>query len=161
MTNRNKIFQWFITFPQCGEITVTEFLKKCFTETQLEEYAGVIENHDDGGKHIHVNIKLKFGLTKVKLLNLMRIKYPDDYKRIDMRSTRQKCKQAADGYLSKEGNDVTSKLIDRESAKKKKRSEAYKFICDQKESHFKNSDGSYNEIGYLNWVVDSGMVNKL
>lgn len=122
MTNRNKCKQWFITFPKCRGITVMEFLTHVWTDGQLEEYAGVMEKHEQeesvgedpwGGWHFHVNVKLKFGLSKSKMLNLMKIKYPEDYKRIQVESTRQRCVDARDGYLSKEGQEVFSKIEDK------------------------------------------------
>lgn len=153
-TNRNCIKQWFITFPQCGNVKVEEFLRHSWTSVQLEEYSGVVEKHDTDGVHIHVNIKLKYGLSKAKMLNLMRIKYPDAYKRIDIRPTRQSCAKAKEGYLSKEGGEVFSKIQDIESVKAKKKKAVFDKI------KLMELQFGPNKIAYINWVVDSGILNK-
>jgi len=99
--NRNKCRMWFITFPQSGTYSPEEFLDKLFARRTVTGVAGVQETHEDGSPHIHLNIKLEFGLTKSQILNSCRIKFPEDYKRIDIRSTRQHYKNA--DYLHKEG----------------------------------------------------------
>jgi len=85
--NRNKCRMWFITFPQSGTYSPEEFLDKLFARRTVTGVAGVQETHEDGSPHIHLNIKLEFGLTKSQILNSCRIKFPEDYKRIDIRST--------------------------------------------------------------------------
>jgi len=66
----------------------------------IEGLSGCEETHEDGSPHIHINVKLKHGVSKANLLNRLRKKYPNDYKRIDIRPTRQNFKQA--DYLFKE-----------------------------------------------------------
>ncbi len=101
--NRNKIKKWFITFPHSGDYTPETFTLKLFTKACIICACGVPETHDDGiTPHIHVNIHLKYGLTKSQFLGKIKRIYPNDYMRIDIRSTRQNPAKAREGYLSKE-----------------------------------------------------------
>ncbi len=103
IANRNKVKMWFITFPHSGSYTPEIFCNTLFNrERCITGVAGVQETHDDGEPHIHLNVKLEFPLTKSQILNSCRIKFPNDYKRIDLRPTRQRYDKA--DYLHKEGN---------------------------------------------------------
>lgn len=100
MSNRNKIKQYCITFPQWeGE-------RKDFIDSlpPVEVCKCVREEHEDGGHHLHAYVKFKNGITKVKLKSWLEIKYPDDWKRIHFDPVRN-----LDGlldYCSKEDPDA-------------------------------------------------------
>lgn len=101
-SNRNKVKSWFVTFPHSGSATPEVFSSYVWQprERMIEGLSGCEETHEDGSPHIHINVKLKHGVSKANLLNRLRTKYPNDYKRIDIRPTRQNFKQA--DYLYKE-----------------------------------------------------------
>jgi len=83
--NRNPLSSFFITFPQCGEITRIEFTEKLFTDKDhKDKIMTVRETHSDGGYHLHLITKLSKKITKSQLLNKLEKIYPDDYKRIDV-----------------------------------------------------------------------------
>ncbi len=98
--NRNRIKNWSITFPQ------TDVERKAFADTfpPYEEAICCREEHDDGGFHLHLGIRLTKGITKTRLLKWIMKKYPDDYKRIDVQPTRS-IRQWID-YISKEDPDI-------------------------------------------------------
>lgn len=103
VNNRNKIKKWFITFPHSGEYTPKSFTMALFTLACIVSVVGVPETHEDGiTPHIHVNIHLKYGLTKSQFLGKIQRVFPNDYCRIDIRSTRESPKKAKEGYLAKE-----------------------------------------------------------
>lgn len=97
MVNRNKCKQWSITFPQSKDMKREDFVKK------FPPHVSCIcsqEEHEDGGLHLHLGIKLLKGLSKPGMLKWIKAKFPDDFKRIDVQPTRSiKC--WAD-YLAKE-----------------------------------------------------------
>lgn len=115
--NRNPIGQWFITFPQ-SNIKKEDFLKKIWTDKQLLEYAVCQESHEDGKPHLHANIKLRYKITYSNMLGKIKKTYPNDYKRIDIRSTREKVSNAIEGYLTKEDNKENLYMKVVESKKK-------------------------------------------
>lgn len=100
-TNRNPIKQWSITFPQCGEVTKEAFLASL---PPCEDSFCAREEHKEGGFHLHAGVKLKKGLTKIKLIEWLKAKYPDDWKRIHVTATRS-LKQWKD-YCKKEDPKV-------------------------------------------------------
>ena len=105
--NRNKVKKWFITFPHSGEYTPKNFILSLFTLACIVSCAGCMETHEDGiTPHLHVNLHLSYGLTKSQLLGKIRRVFPNDYMRIDVRSTRQSPIKAKEGYLAKEAVDV-------------------------------------------------------
>lgn len=93
--NRNKIVQWSITFP-----TVERSPDSLMVSCGKREFAHMlppydycivcVEQHGDhitpeGGMaswHFHCGIKLKKGLTFVKMLNYIKEKFEHDYQRI-------------------------------------------------------------------------------
>ncbi len=102
MTNRNKVKSWSITFPQSGDVERKYFLESF---PPCEEGICVREIHEDGGYHLHLGIKLKKGIKKTTMLNWIKARWPNDYKRIDVQATRSiKCwyeyleKEDPDGY---------------------------------------------------------------
>ncbi len=101
-SNRNKVKSWFVTFPHSGSATPEVFSSYVWQprERMIEGLSGCEETHEDGSPHIHINVKLKHGVSKANLLNRLRQKYPNDYKRIDIRPTRQNFNKA--DYLFKE-----------------------------------------------------------
>lgn len=105
--NRNKVKQWFITFPHSGEYTPKKFLLSIVTLSCIVSACGCVETHEDGiTPHIHVNLNHKYGLTKSQFLNKIKGAFPNDYMRIDIRPTRESVERAREGYLSKEAVDV-------------------------------------------------------
>lgn len=78
MKNRNPLKQWEITFPQTS-LEREEFLE------YLPPYEYAIcakEEHQNGGYHLHLGIKLLKGLSHIKLINFLKEKFPNDWKRI-------------------------------------------------------------------------------
>lgn len=120
VVNRNKVVKWFITFPHSGSWTPQSFTEILFSYPGIVAVAGCQETHEDGvTPHIHINIHLeqKYGLTKAQLLRKITAKFPDDFKRIDIRPTYDSAVKARDGYLSKEDANVwfwNSDVRDRE-----------------------------------------------
>lgn len=95
--NRNKIKQWFITFPQCGAWEKKEFFEIL---PPCDEAFIVKETHENGGYHLHSSIKLIKGLSKAQFIKWFTAKLPNDYKRIDLKATMNLIK--AETYLKKE-----------------------------------------------------------
>lgn len=98
MTNRNPVKQLFITFPH------SKIDKQTFRDALLEfspdYYKVVEEKHKDGTPHLHAIIRFKNKYSVAHVLKKMKEKYPDDYKRIDVKPVRS-IKNALK-YLSKE-----------------------------------------------------------
>lgn len=102
MVNRNPVCQWFITFPQWNEYgNIKDF--EGFSPKSKWGYV-VKESHEDGGIHYHLMLKLVKGITKSKMLEYWKLKFPDDYKRIDVQPTKDF--RAAHNYLQKEQLEV-------------------------------------------------------
>ncbi len=99
--NRNPIKQWSITFPQSGEVT-----RKGFVDTfpPFDEVYCCQEKHENGGNHLHLGIRLLKPLSKSKMLKWIKVKWPNDFKRIQVQTTRN-IKQWQD-YCMKEDPDV-------------------------------------------------------
>ena len=129
--NRNKIKKWFITFPHSGEYTPKSFILTLFTLACIVSVAGCVETHEDGiTPHIHINVHLKYGLTKAQILGKIRRVFPNDFMRIDVRSTRQSPAKAKDGYLGKECSSVYFHENDTEINLKKKRKRLLEYnVC--------------------------------
>ena len=109
--NRNKIRQWFITYPQWAPNHKEEILNFFLEKYTLIYYKIAQETHEDGNPHYHIVIKLDEGITKKSLLSLIETTYPNDYKKIDVKSVRSiaasikyldkedtKCLEHPDGY---------------------------------------------------------------
>ena len=136
-SNRNKVKSWFVTFPHSGSATPEIFSSYVWQprERLIEGLSGCEETHEDGSPHIHMNIKLKHGISKANLLNRLRQKYPNDYKRIDIRPTRQNFKQA--DYLFKEdlapysweNPDYVSGGVMENNRRRRKVLEHYRTMC--------------------------------
>ncbi len=96
MSNRNRIKNWSITFPQ------TDVGKEKFANSFPPcNYAFCSqEDHKDNGKHLHLGISLIKGITKSQLLEWCKSKYPNDWKRIHFTATRSVGKW--EDYCSKE-----------------------------------------------------------
>ncbi len=112
MTNRNRIRNWAITFPQ------TDCERKDFVES-FPPYEKVIccrEEHNDGGFHLHLGISLKKSLSKVRMLKWIKARWPNDYKRIDVQATYNIGTWA--DYISKEDPDVYKDESESMKAKK-------------------------------------------
>lgn len=97
-SNRNPIKQWFITFPQSDKNTKINFLYSLFDKDNIENGIAVEEKHADGNPHLHLAIKLKKGISKSKLLEIITREYPNDFKRIKIEAIRNLSKSYA--YLT-------------------------------------------------------------
>ena len=99
MTNRNKIKQWFITYPQWKEdkITVRDTIIKNFN---IEYYKICRETHEDGNFHYHLVLKFRNSISKAQLLKSFKNMYPNNNKRIDAKPVRSP--KHAIQYCSKE-----------------------------------------------------------
>lgn len=82
--NRNPLQWCFLTFPQCGTVTKSDFrnIMDPLGPYDFECYAQ--ETHEDGNFHLHALVKFTNKITKSKILNHIKKTYPDDYKRIDV-----------------------------------------------------------------------------
>lgn len=98
-TNRNPCKQWFITFPQT-KTDKHSFRDALQSINPLKYYKIAEETHRDGGLHLHAVVVLTQSMPKSAILRKLKIIYPDDYKRIDVQSTRS-IKHAL-AYISKE-----------------------------------------------------------
>lgn len=72
---------WSVTFPQSGELEKEKF--HTFFPPSKRTYCAR-ESHADGSPHLHIGVYLVKGLTKPKMLEWIKKKFPDDYKRIDV-----------------------------------------------------------------------------
>lgn len=108
--HRNTLSKVFVTFPQCGDICTKDQLVSFFNENFVIEYHLVVqEPHTDGGVHLHALFWFKKGKlpTKAQILSATAKHWPNDNKRIDVRSVRSE--NAAIKYLV---NPVKNKEID-------------------------------------------------
>ena len=93
--NRNKIVQWSLTFPtverspeqQLVECDTNEFARYFppyeYIIVSKEAHGDVVNDMGDPVSwHFHVGIKLKKGLTFIKMLNWVQERFEHDYKRI-------------------------------------------------------------------------------
>jgi hypothetical protein len=95
--NRNKVKQFFITFPQSGKVEKKEFLDNL---PPLDYGFIVCEKHKDGNPHLHASVVLKHKINTKAFIDWVEVKYPNDWKRIQIEPTRSI--QNVDTYLSKE-----------------------------------------------------------
>lgn len=98
MTNRNPVKQLFITFPHST-------VDKCIFRDDLlrfepDYYKVCEEKHKDGSPHLHAVVRFKNKYSKSFVLKYFKEKYPEDYKRIDVKPVRSIKKSIT--YLSKE-----------------------------------------------------------
>lgn len=98
MPNRNPVKQLFITFPK-SNVTKNKF-RDDLLRFEPSYYKVVQETHEDGSPHLHAIVKFKNKYSKSFVLKHFKEKYPDDYKRIDIKPVRS-IKNAIN-YLSKE-----------------------------------------------------------
>lgn len=98
MSNRNPMKQFFITFPHSNVDKVN--FRDALLRFDPDYYKIAEEKHKDGTPHLHGVIRTKNTFTKKFLLNYFAEKYPDDYKRIDIKPVRS-IKNSIN-YLSKE-----------------------------------------------------------
>jgi hypothetical protein len=89
-----------------------------------------MEQHQDGGNHLHLGIKLKKGLNKKKMLKWIATKWPNDYKRIDVQATRSI--DCWDEYISKEDPEcyVVLELKDKRKTRLKLVERARKWLTE-------------------------------
>jgi len=84
--NRNPIKQWFVTFPQVNGVIEKEEFHKMFPPSDYSLTAK--EEHENGGYHFHMILKLVKGITKSNMIKWIKAKFPEDYKRIDVQTIR-------------------------------------------------------------------------
>jgi len=88
INHRNSIKGFFITFSQSRSVTKEQFYEKFSSVFSVDKAIAALESHKDGNPHIHLAVVLKESKTKTQLLSHFRGIYPDDYKRIDIKSLR-------------------------------------------------------------------------
>lgn len=104
--NRNKTLQWFVTFPRCTNLSSCnrEELGTFAHKFPPYEWVYVVcEKHDEPGdpdSHYHMSIKFIKGITHSKLLDWIKLQWPDDWKRIHIAPTRSLIKTVQ--YMKKE-----------------------------------------------------------
>lgn len=59
----SKRAQWFITYPQCGDLSREDVLAHLKTIDDVIHYVIALEKHQDGNNHIHGYVKFVDGLT--------------------------------------------------------------------------------------------------
>lgn len=90
---------WFITFPQSGEYTLQYILEQI--SSFPVQYAKLVkEAHQDGSPHMHIVVQYKTPHTKNAVLAQLKVKLPNDWKRIHLQSLGSKA--MADIYLGKD-----------------------------------------------------------
>lgn len=84
MNNRNPIKQWEITFSQ------TDLERQALIDALPPSSYSIcaMEEHANGGFHLHCGVKLKHGISFKKLREYIIAKFPDDYHRIHMSAIR-------------------------------------------------------------------------
>ena len=60
---RNPIKNWFLTFPQCGDLSPTDVRDYIMTIDTVKEYVIATELHEDGGRHLHCYFKFVHGVS--------------------------------------------------------------------------------------------------
>lgn len=107
--NRNKIRQWFITFPTWEKNsvdekkTIVDQINRLLTkqgQPKLVYFCIAEETHADGQFHYHLVLKLKNGWSKASMLKFFKNRYPQRYKRIDIKAVRSL--KASLRYIRKE-----------------------------------------------------------
>lgn len=92
--NRHKLSQFFITFPRWKTY---EDLTALHTELPPSKWCYIVQElHDDEDLdlernsmvHYHVSIILRNPVTKKKLLNWIQLKFPSNWKRVDVSATK-------------------------------------------------------------------------
>jgi len=100
MTNRNKIKQWFFTYPQWINETKLDVRDKILSSYNIDYYKICKETHQDGNPHFHAVIRMRESISKSQIIKKFKDIYPNDYKRIDVKPVRS-IKHSLQ-YLSKE-----------------------------------------------------------
>lgn len=98
MTNRNPVKQLFITFPHSNVDKVA--FRDDLLRFEPNYYKVCEEKHKDGSPHLHAVVRFKNKYSKAYVIKYFKEKYPDDYKRIDVKPVRSIKNSIA--YLSKE-----------------------------------------------------------
>ena len=80
MTHRHKVEQWGITFPKSQGIADKATFASTFPP---RKYSVVCEEvHEDGSPHLHAALKLRQGITHSTMINWVKKRFPNDWKRI-------------------------------------------------------------------------------
>ncbi len=85
--HRDPLKNYFLTFPTC-KLNESQLWKTLWQPLILTYGAIVQEDHKDGQKHLHAIIFLKNKINKNNLLKILKRLFPDDWKRIHIRSLR-------------------------------------------------------------------------
>lgn len=101
-TNRNKMKQWFFTFPTSGQITKQNFGDSVMRFDPLY-YKCSLEHHESGEPHLHLLMQCKNSFSKAFILKHFKKTFPEEYKRIDADPVRSIEKSMV--YLDKEDKD--------------------------------------------------------
>ena len=162
MSNRNKISQFFITYPQWVKYEspkkVLDFLPPC-------KWAYIVqENHEDNGIHYHVACIVKYPITKAKMLSFLKGYFPLDYKRIDVQAM-QSVKSSIE-YLQKEslifyehGNRPAQSQARPVQSYAQKLIETMNQGIEDTKRHleFKKEAEEYKELEYRHWCLAAGV----
>lgn len=98
--NRNKIKQWFITYPQWLKQGKMDVRDNLISSYGIDYYKICKETHEDGNPHFHAVIRLREPMSKSQIIKRFKDTYPNNYKRIDVKPVRS-IKHSLQ-YLSKE-----------------------------------------------------------
>lgn len=110
VTNRNKVCNFFITFPRWEEVELSSIPQKL---PKMVYYFIVKENHDDSDPdpernsmvHYHISLVLKQGIPFKKFLDWIKAEWPSDWKRIKLETTKsfddsiEYCKKESRDFL--------------------------------------------------------------
>lgn len=62
MPNVYAVKQWFLTYPQCGDLSKEQVLDHLKTIDTVQEYVIALELHQDGHPHLHAFVKFETGV---------------------------------------------------------------------------------------------------
>lgn len=86
--HRNGLSKVFITFPKSNHEDKCIFTDDLRKEFDIKSYLTVQEQHADGEPHFHSYLEFNKKVSKPMLLKYFKNKFPNDFKRIDVKSAR-------------------------------------------------------------------------
>lgn len=157
VSNRNPKKQWFITYPKWNS-THSNIIAAF---SNYDYYIVCKEKHKDGTTHFHLLIKFTLVVRKAELIEMVRTKYPNDWKRVHIQPVRNL--KAAIEYCKKEDPDyVEFGSIDIKTKFQKWYHQTFKEVFGQTvEEHDKEIDDmilerikiDYGDTESLEWMV--------
>lgn len=88
INHRNGLSKVFITFPKSGDRDKRIFTEDIINTFSVKSFLTVQEVHEDGEPHFHSYLEFNKKVSKSNLLKYFKLKFPDDFKRIDIKSAR-------------------------------------------------------------------------